>query len=126
MAADAKILTVPGNSTGVVIQSALDQLPEGGEVLLAPGTFEVREPIVLRRDHQTLRGSGFKTVLLLADGANCPVVILGSPVKPRREATLGAPSSLPRLGQAGMEELTESEGRQSLLTLRDRAGRYER
>ncbi len=87
MAADAKILTVPGNSTGVVIQSALDQLPEGGEVLLAPGTFEVREPIVLRRDHQTLRGSGFKTVLLLADGANCPVVILGSPVKPRREAT---------------------------------------
>jgi hypothetical protein len=34
----------------------------------------------LQRDHQSLRGSGDATVLRLADGANCPVIILGEPV----------------------------------------------
>ncbi|HXC98581.1 MAG TPA: right-handed parallel beta-helix repeat-containing protein [Verrucomicrobiae bacterium] len=86
-AADPKILTVPANSTGAEIQTALDQLPDGGDVVLAAGTFEIREPIILRHDHQTLRGSGFNTVLMLADSANCPVIILGSPIKARRDAT---------------------------------------
>src|ERR1700685_1109561 len=86
-AADPKILTVPANSTGAEIQTALDQLPDGGDVVLAAGTFEIREPIILRHDHQTLRGSGFNTVLMLADTANCPVIILGSPIKARRDAT---------------------------------------
>jgi hypothetical protein len=49
-------------------------------VVLPRGTIEVRQPIVLRRDHQTLRGSGGATVLRLADDANCPVIILGEPV----------------------------------------------
>ena len=72
---------LPAGITSAEIQRALDLLPEsGGEVVLPPGTFEVRQPIVLQRDHQTLRGSGDATVLRLADGANCPVIILGEPV----------------------------------------------
>ena len=75
------IVTLRPGVTSVEIQQALDLLPErGGEVVLPPGLFEVRQPIVLRRDHQTLRGSGKTTVLHLADGANCPVIILGEPV----------------------------------------------
>src|SRR5581483_5611165 len=76
------------NSTGEDIQQALDRLPDGGEVVLGPGTYVVHQPIVLRHDHQTLRGSGPKTVLFLADGADCPVVILGSPSeRPTRTTT---------------------------------------
>ncbi len=86
-AADSRILTIPASSTGADIQNALDQLPDGGEVVLAAGTFEIHQPIILRHDHQTLRGSGYNTVLMLADSANCPVVILGSPLKARRDAT---------------------------------------
>jgi hypothetical protein len=76
-----QIVTLPSGVTSAEIQQALDLLPEsGGEVVLPAGTFEVRQPIVLQRDHQTLRGSGNATVLRLADGANCPVIILGEPV----------------------------------------------
>jgi hypothetical protein len=89
LAADPTILTVPANSSDVAIQSALDQLPDGGEVVLAPGTYQIRQPIILRHDRQTLRGSGNRTLLRLADGANCPVVVLGSPVKSRPQATTG-------------------------------------
>ena len=74
-------VTLPAGVTGAEIQRALDALPpSGGEVVLASGIFTVRQPIVLRRDHQTLRGSGKETVLRLADGVNCPVVIMGEPV----------------------------------------------
>jgi hypothetical protein len=69
------------------IQQALDALPEGGEVVLAPGTYEIRQPIILRYDHQTLRGSGPATVLHLVDNANCPVVILGSPMTTPQRTT---------------------------------------
>ena len=75
------IVTLSPGVTGAEIQQSLDLLPEsGGEVVLPPGTFEVRQPIVLQRDHQALRGSGDATILRLADGANCPVIILGEPV----------------------------------------------
>jgi polygalacturonase len=75
------IVTVPAGVSGAAIQQALDSLPEpGGEVVLPPGTYIIRQPLVLRRHHQTLRGSGDTTVLYLADGANCPVIILGEPV----------------------------------------------
>ena len=74
-------IMLPAGVTGAQIQTALDTLPaSGGEVILPPGRFEVRQPIVLRRDHQTLRGSGPTTILALANGANCPVIILGEPV----------------------------------------------
>ena len=75
------VITLPLGATGIEIQRALDMLPaSGGEVVLPPGIIEIRQPVVLRRDHQTLRGFGKETILRLADGANCPVVILGEPV----------------------------------------------
>ena len=80
-AAEPCSLLLPANSNSEEIQKALDGLPEGGEVVLAPGTYVVRQPIVLRYDHQILRGSGSSTVLCLADNANCPVVILGPATK---------------------------------------------
>ena len=75
------VVTLPAGATGTDVQRALDALPKtGGEVVLPPGKITVRQPIVLRRDHQTLRGGGPATILALADGANCPVIILGEPV----------------------------------------------
>lgn len=63
------------------IQQALDALPAaGGVVVLPQGTVTITRPIVLKRSHQTLRGAGTATVLRLADGANCPVIIMGEPV----------------------------------------------
>ena len=81
IAAEPGSLSVPANAGGEEIQRVLDGLPAGGEAVLAPGTYIVRQPIILRYDHQTLRGSGSSTVLYLADNANCPVVILGPTVK---------------------------------------------
>jgi Periplasmic copper-binding protein (NosD) len=78
-AANPSALQLPANCNGDQIQAALDQLTGGGDVVLPSGTYEIRHPIVLRHDHQTLRGSGPSTVLYLADRANCPVVILGAP-----------------------------------------------
>jgi polygalacturonase len=78
------VVQLPADSTGERIQAALDQLAEGGDVVLPAGTYQIRQPIILRHDHQTLRGSGVSTVLFLADKANCPVIILGAPdVKPQ-------------------------------------------
>ena len=75
------VVSVPAGTGSAGIQRALDSLSDsGGEVVLAPGRFEITQPIVLRRNHQTLRGSGKTTILHLADGANCPVIILGEPV----------------------------------------------
>jgi hypothetical protein len=72
---------LPAGVTGAQVQTALNALPaSGGEVILPPGRIEVHQPIILRRDHQTLRGSGPTTILALANGANCPVIILGEPV----------------------------------------------
>ncbi len=80
LASFAAGLSVPPASGGQGIQGALDGLPAGGEVDLAAGQYLIREPIILRKDHLTLRGCGAATVLYLVDGANCPVVVLGSPV----------------------------------------------
>jgi polygalacturonase len=75
----AAVLSVPPAAGGQGIQAALDSLAAGGEVDLSAGQYLIREPVILRNDHQTLRGCGLATVLHLADGANCPVVVLGSP-----------------------------------------------
>ena len=80
------VVNLAGGSTGSEIQKALDSLPQnGGEVVLAAGIFAVRRPIVLQRNNQTLRGAGAATVLRLADGANCPVIILGEPLNHPRQ-----------------------------------------
>jgi hypothetical protein len=80
-AAKSMVVSLHPGVTGMEIQRALDALPEnGGEIMLPAGIIEVRQPIVLRRDHQALRGCGTTTILTLADGANCPVIIMGEPV----------------------------------------------
>ena len=75
------IVKLSAGVTGAKIQRALDNLPaSGGEVVLPAGTIEVCQPIILSRDHQTLRGAGTATILHLAGDANCPVIILGEPL----------------------------------------------
>lgn len=75
------VTTINAGATDVEIQRALDALPAaGGEVVLSAGEFVIRHPVVLQRDHQALRGAGKETILRLADGANCPVIIMGQPV----------------------------------------------
>jgi parallel beta-helix repeat protein len=77
----SQVTLLPG-ATGDDIQKALDQLPaSGGEVILPPGKYDVRKPIILRRDNQTLRGSGASTVLRLAAKSDCPVIIMGAPTE---------------------------------------------
>ena len=78
---------IPEGASGKEIQEALDGLSGGGEVVLAEGIYEIRQPIVLQHDDQTLRGSGTNTILRLADKANCPVVILGAPMKAVKRVT---------------------------------------
>jgi hypothetical protein len=56
---------------------ALDSLPPNGELVLGAGLYEIHQPLLLRHDFLTLRGSGPATILRLADQAGCPVVILG-------------------------------------------------
>lgn len=73
------VYSVSSQATDTEIQQALDRLPAmGGEVVLPPGDFVIRQPIHLNRDRLTLRGSGAASVLRLANQANCPVIILGS------------------------------------------------
>ncbi len=49
----------------------------GGTVLLRAGTYQITAPIVVDQDAVVLEGEGSATVLRLASGANCPVVVLG-------------------------------------------------
>lgn len=63
-----------------VIQQSLDNLPPGGEIVLAPGQYEISKPLFLRHDRQSLRGSGPTTILRLADNANCPAIVIGPPL----------------------------------------------
>jgi parallel beta-helix repeat protein len=85
--ASSFIITMSAGCGQESIQRMLDRLPAGGEVVLPPGTYEITHPIILRNDRLTLRGSGTNTVLHLADQANCPVVILGSPTESSRRTT---------------------------------------
>lgn len=71
--------SVPVSAGGAGIQQMLDRLGPGGHVILKKGTYVVREPIILDKDGQSLTGEGSDTTLFLADGANCPLLILGPP-----------------------------------------------
>ncbi len=65
------------------INRALASLPSGGgRVLLDAGIFEIRGPVVIDRDDAELRGRGRGTVLRLAPGMNCPVIVIGSTATP--------------------------------------------
>jgi hypothetical protein len=74
------IVKLDANANCADIQKALDNLPAHGELLLAPGNYEISQPLMLRHNDVTLRGSGLTTVLHLANEANCPVVVLGPPM----------------------------------------------
>lgn len=74
------IVKLPATASAAEIQRALDQLPPNGEVLLSVGRYEISQPLMLRHDNETLRGSGLTTILHLVDGANCPVVVLAPPM----------------------------------------------
>ena len=75
------VITLASGVTGEQIQRALDSLPSsGGEIVLPPEKISIRQPILMHRDFQTLRGSGKGTVLWLADNADCPAIIMGEPV----------------------------------------------
>jgi hypothetical protein len=79
--AETVVVVLQPGVTGGEIQQALDALPEsGGEVFLPEGNIPIHQPLVLRRDAQSLRGCGTATVLQLANDANCPVIIMGEPV----------------------------------------------
>lgn len=68
---------------GTAINAAIASLPaDGGVIELGPGLFHVSEPIVIERDGVELRGAGEETVLRLTDGANCPVIVIGSTITP--------------------------------------------
>lgn len=74
------IVTLPAHVSGAEIQKALDQLPPNGEVVLCAGQYEIQKPLLLQHNDETLTGSGPCTILHLADGADCPVVVLGPPL----------------------------------------------
>jgi hypothetical protein len=60
------------------IQGAINSLPpQGGVVLIDPGTYTCTDPVVIDRNNVKLRGAGPATILRLADGANAPVLIIG-------------------------------------------------
>jgi hypothetical protein len=77
----AAAVDVAAAAGGEGIQQALDRVGAGGQVVLSRGTYIIHEPIILCQNGQTLRGAGPATILCLADGANCPVVILGAPLR---------------------------------------------
>lgn len=62
------------------IQRAFSKGKADREVVLAPGVYQILSPIIMRFDHQTLRGAGKDTILHLTNGANCPVIIVGPPL----------------------------------------------
>ncbi|HEY3863483.1 MAG TPA: right-handed parallel beta-helix repeat-containing protein [Verrucomicrobiae bacterium] len=70
--------SVSPDKGGEGIQAALDSAGPGGAVILGAGTYMVHTPVTLRCANQTLSGMGSRTILRLADEANCPVVVLGS------------------------------------------------
>jgi hypothetical protein len=89
------VMHVPAKAGGEGIQQALDGLAHGGEVVLEAGTYLIHQPVILQRDGQALHGVGAATILYLADNANCPVIVLGSPVsKPSGPTTELAVSDL--------------------------------
>lgn len=78
------------------INAAIDQMAArgGGEIRLGPGIYLCGEPIVISVNAITLRGAGSATRLKLADGANCPVLIVGDTAdEPRRDVSAVCVSS---------------------------------
>ena len=64
--------------TGADIARAIAALPaDGGRILLASGTYILRETLVLDRNDVEVSGDQESTILMLADHADCPLVVIG-------------------------------------------------
>ena len=62
------------------IQAALDALPpEGGLVVLPPGTFEITEPLRIKTPDVCLRGSGTATHIVNTNTEGQPALVLAHP-----------------------------------------------
>lgn len=72
-------INLTAEKTCHAIQAAINKLPaDGGEVSIPAGTYVCSTPIVLDKSRVKLRGAGPATLLKLADGANSPVIIMGT------------------------------------------------
>ncbi|HLU89205.1 MAG TPA: right-handed parallel beta-helix repeat-containing protein [Cyclobacteriaceae bacterium] len=61
------------------LQAALDALPKnGGTVLLAPGEYELTEPLLINTENTRIVGSGPATHLINKNGQGQPAVSVGS------------------------------------------------
>lgn len=76
----------PGQSAAIVVSSiaelvaALADLPpQGGHIIVRAGMYVVVSTIVINRDNVIVEGQGTATFFRLADGANCPVFVIGEP-----------------------------------------------
>ncbi len=66
------------------LQAALDALPpEGGVVRLPPGTFEITEPLLVRRADLLLEGAGAATHIKNKNTAGKPALIIQHPDGPK-------------------------------------------
>lgn len=76
--------------TGADIQRAIFALPaSGGRVLLDAGIYSITEPLVMDRDNVELSGDQESTVLQLVDGADCPLLVIGSMETPPARSVSG-------------------------------------
>jgi Right handed beta helix region len=80
-------VVVEGRDLAAIMNALEIMPPEGGTVFLPEGLYLLKGPVVLDRDHLTLRGAGPKTVLQTMDGSDCPVVVMGSTETPIHRAT---------------------------------------
>jgi polygalacturonase len=72
-------INVTTEKTCYAIQAAVNKLPaDGGEVSIPAGTYLCTKPIVLNKSRVKLRGAGPATLLKLANGANAPVIVMGT------------------------------------------------
>jgi hypothetical protein len=62
------------------LRAAIDSLPPGARICLAPGTYVIDQTIDIARDWITIEGAGDQTVLELAPETHCPAVVIGEPV----------------------------------------------
>ena len=70
-------LRVPLGSGEDIARAIAALPPDGGRILLAAGTYVLHEPLVLDRNDVEVSGDQDSTILLLADHADCPLVVIG-------------------------------------------------